>query len=135
MSANTADGAICRSNVGWLTFHAHRVAALLTRVDPPFRTRDVRADEQQLVCAMRRKDLLEIAHTAWEDGGSSKVHSYRPAEGLEAWLEDYLPDGPELLPCGHRPFSNPRDEGYGCLEERCDARFDRDTIEAVIDDG
>lgn len=38
-----------------------------------------------------------------------------------------------VLPCGHAPFSNPRGEdGYGCTNEDCDARYTRAEIEEVM---
>lgn len=38
-----------------------------------------------------------------------------------------------LLPCGHRPFSNPVGiDGYECLNEHCEQVFARETVEQVL---
>jgi hypothetical protein len=38
------------------------------------------------------------------------------------------------LPCGHRPFRNPRGvDGYTCTAEHCDAIHDRETLKRILD--
>jgi len=38
----------------------------------------------------------------------------------------------ETLPCGHGGMQNLRDDGYGCGNPACDARYDRETVADVL---
>lgn len=55
---------------------------------------------------------------------------YRVTRAAREFIQDY---DPATLPCGHRPFSNPRGvEGYTCICDDCDARYSQREIEAVL---
>lgn len=123
--------ALDRSTCIWLEYNSHRVAWLLKRTEAPFQECDVREEDETLLHNMRRNGVVEKVPRLREH--SDDPHYYRPAPGADAYLDQLLPDGPQLLPCGHRPFRNLRGEGYTCREDSCDRVYERETIKEVID--
>ena len=56
---------------------------------------------------------------------------YRVTREAREAIQAYDPG--DTLPCGHRPFSNPRGiEGYTCTYDDCSATYSRSEIEAVL---
>lgn len=126
--------ALDRSTCIWLEYNSHRVAWLLKRTEAPFQERDIREEDGRLLHNMRRNGVVEQVSGLREH--SDDPHYYRPAPGVEAYLNKLLPDGPRLLPCGHRPFRNLRGrEGYTCREDACDRVYERETIQEVMRSG
>ncbi|WP_435125323.1 hypothetical protein [Halobaculum sp. D14] len=111
-----------RSNLEWL-------AELGVDADDTFQADELSIPEAEFQRLCRR-GLTEKVAAASDTAGDGAT--WRLGDGVRDAIDDAIADA-DWLPCGHRPFRNPRGvDGYTCLVDACDAIYTRGEIRAAL---
>jgi len=110
------DRAFIRANIDWLV--GIDVEAGETFV---FEMLDI--EKSQFQTLVRRGYVTKLGFDRVDN-----IHRWRLKPGVREAIDDAAADA-NWLPCGHRPFRNPRGmDGYTCLEDSCDAQYTKAEI-------
>ncbi|WP_336035835.1 hypothetical protein [Halobacterium yunchengense] len=91
-----------------------------------FRRADLPDEVARVFRRFREHGVVERAGRA-ADG----AHTYRTDPGAYEVAREVRTDR-DTLPCGHGGMRNLRGDAYSCGDPDCDARYDRDTVAAVV---
>lgn len=111
----------------WIKSNANDLAPLL-ELPETFDAGALPTHLQNRIPKLKQVEAIQVVEYRVKDGERRAVWSINDhvADAIAFWQEDV-----ETWPCGHPAvgFRNPRGgEGYTCLNDECEVRFNRETL-------
>jgi len=124
--ANTTGSVISSGDRSWVRANIDWLSNIDVEAGETFVFKSLDISQPEFKSLVRRGFVIKVCRDPTDD-----IHQWQLKAGVREAIDDAAA-GANWLPCGHRPFRNPRDmDGYTCLHDDCDAEYTKAEIREV----